>query len=227
MARKTFGPYAFELTHPDKALYPARESDPAVTKAELCDFYRRIAPRLLPHAGNRPLTLRRFPDGLDAGGFFQQRAQDYFPDWIATVAVPTADKGPAEHAVLSRAADLAYMAQLAVLEVHAWLSRADDPERPDTLVLDLDPPKGAGDEGFAAVRRAALHARELLEELGLAVYAKATGSSGLHVLCPIRPGPGFDEARGFMQDVAALLAERRPEDCTTEQRIAALRRISV
>jgi bifunctional non-homologous end joining protein LigD len=140
---------------------------------------------------------------------------DHFPDWIRRVKVRKRG-GTVTHAVTSGADTLVYLADQACITPHIWLSRSDRLRQPDRLVVDLDPSK----EDFAAVRRAARAFGELLRELGLAPYAMATGSRGLHVWAPLRRGPDFPEVRAFADDIAALMARRHPEELTTESRKA-------
>lgn len=217
MTKLQFGPYSVSFDKDDKVLYPAHDGQPAVTKADVITYYKDIAGVMLPHAGGRPVTLRRFPDGIESSGFYMQEAQDYFPDWIERVDAKRHDGSTIHHAVANRAADLAYLASLGTLEFHTWLSHAKDIRTPDWIVFDLDPP-GKDEHAFTMVRAAALDIRGLLDELGLASFVKLTGSKGLHVLAPITPEEDFDDVRAFARDAAELLAARKPDDYTTEQR---------
>jgi len=169
---------------------------------------------MVPYLKGRPLNMHRFPDGIDADGFMQQKAGDYFPDWIPRIRIAKAG-GKITHAAVDKQAALVYLANQAVLVFHVWLSRADKIEHPDQIVFDLDPPcEGA----FDLVRQTALELRELLDELGLCAFAKTSGSKGLHVVCPIRRRVEFDRTRKFAGNVARLLASKKPDLLTTEQR---------
>jgi len=210
MAKMNFGPYSFESSREDKLFFPDR----GITKGDVVDYYARIAEYMIPHLKDRPLTLHRFPDGIDKDGFIQQQAEDYFPKWLTTVTVPK-EGGRITHAVADKRAALAYLANQAVIIFHAWLSRKDRIKSPDWIVFDLDPPEG-GD--FDSVRRAAFAVRDLVEELGLAAYVKTSGSKGLHVISPVRRNQEFEDTRAFAGNVARFLAEREPEQYTTEQR---------
>lgn len=208
MGVRHFGKIAVETGNEDKVLFPGA----GITKGELIDYYVRVAGWLLPHANGRPLTLRRFPDGIGRGGFFQKEASDYFPDWIPTVRVGKSG-GVVNHVVCDKKATLAYLANQACITPHIWLSRADRPRMPDQLVFDLDPEGGAGQLQFAA-----RVLRGLFEELGLAAFVKTTGSRGVHLAVPLRRRKDFDEVRHFARGVAALAAHRHPDRLTTEVR---------
>jgi bifunctional non-homologous end joining protein LigD len=211
MPERTFGAITLRTSNEDKVFFPKD----GITKGDLIDYYVRAAEHILPLIKDRPLTLFRRPDGIDAEGFVQQQVQDHFPDWIPTATVERRGKGDeVTHPLADKAADLAFFADQGTVTLHAWLSRKDQPEIPDTLVFDLDPPE---EGGFDLVRQGARDVRQLLEELGLAVYLKTTGSKGLHLLAPLRRERGFDEVRKFARSAADLLARRKPGDYTTEQ----------
>ena len=201
-----------EVSSPDKVLFP----ESGLTKGDLVDYYRRVAEWMVPYLKDRPLTLHRFPDGIDHAGFVQQHAPDYYPDWIARATVEKEEGGTVTHAVASDAASLVYLANQNVITPHVWLSRVDRPRHPDRLIFDLDPPGG----DFDAVRRAAFAVRELLEELGLPAFVMATGSKGLHVVTPLDRRADFDAVRDFVRDASEVLAQRYPADLTVEQRKA-------
>jgi bifunctional non-homologous end joining protein LigD len=200
-----------EISKPDKALFPS-----GVTKLDLARHYERVADVMLPHLAERPLNLQRFPDGVSNGGIFQQRMPDHFPDWIATAETPK-QGGSVIHVVAADAATLVYLANQACVTLHAWTSRRDRLERPDRLIVDLDPSGGSADD----VRRAALAFGAILrEELELPPYALATGSRGFHVVVPLQRRHDFDEVRGFARDLGRLAVARDPERLTLEQRKA-------
>ena len=197
-----------EVSLPDKPLF----SD-GTTKADLARYYEVVAEAMLPHLAGRPLNLERYPDGIDGERIIQQKASAHFPDWIERVKVAKAG-GTVEHVVAGDAATLVYLANQACITLHRWLSRADRIERPDQLVIDLDPSDGRP----AEVRRAAVRIGELLRELGLEPFAMTTGSRGYHVAAPLQRRQDFDEVRAFARDVARLTAAREPKRLTTEQR---------
>ncbi len=201
-----------ELSNTDKLLFP----DDGITKGELIEHYREIAAVMLPHIQDRPLTLHRFPDGIGADGFYQQRAADYFPDWIKTHEAARADENdePVEHVLCDDRDCLLYLANLGTITLHGWLSRVPDLDRPDRLIFDLDP---AGRD-FDPVRRAARQVAELMQGLGMNPYAMTTGSRGLHLVAPLRADTDFDTVRALARDMARWLAQRHPDELTVEQR---------
>lgn len=200
-----------EVSRPEKVLFP----DVGVTKADLAEHYRSVASHMLRHIKGRPVSMHRFPDGVRSQGFFHKDVPDHFPDWIHRITVRKKG-GTVTHAITCDAATLVYLADQACITPHVWLSRSDDLERPDRLVFDLDPSDGE----FAGVRAAARATGELLRRVGLAPFAMATGSRGLHVWVPLRRKSGFDEVRAFARDVAGVLAERHPGELTVEARKA-------
>jgi bifunctional non-homologous end joining protein LigD len=198
-----------KVTRPDKPLFPS-----AITKADVARYYEAVAESMLPHLDGRPLNLERYVDGIDGQRLIQQRASTYFPDWIARVETPKKG-GSVEHVVARDAATLVYLAGQAALTLHRWLSRADRLERPDLLIVDLDPSDPSSD-----VRAAAVDFGTLLRELGLEPFAMTTGSRGFHVVAPLQRRADFDTVRAFARDLARLAATRDPERLTVEQRKA-------
>lgn len=212
MANMQFGAYSFEVSEPDKILFP----DIELSKAGLIDYYVKVADVMLPHCRQRPLTLQRFPDGIEADGFYQQQRSDYFPDWLHSVSTPRASdkRKHVEHVLADDQASLAYLANQAVISFHGWLSRQNNLQQPDRLVFDLDPP----DDDFTSARQAALQLRELMMKLGMTPFVMTTGSRGLHVVAPLRPQHTFDAVREYARAMAQQLAESCPDKLTTEQR---------
>ncbi|MEU9012233.1 non-homologous end-joining DNA ligase [Streptomyces sp. NPDC048479] len=198
-----------EIHRPDKVLFP----DDGLTKADLVDYYRRIAPFMLPHLRGRPLMLERHPDGIGGPGFMQKQTPDNYPDWVRRVEVAKAD-GTVTHTVCDNTATLIHLVDQACITFHRWLSRANRPEQPDRLVFDLDP----AEDDFEPVRRTAEQLGELLDQLQLPSVLLTTGSKGLHVIVQLARGAGFDEAREFAREVAQTLADRDPDRLTTEVR---------
>jgi bifunctional non-homologous end joining protein LigD len=207
----TAGGITVPLTHPGKVLFPADK----ITKADLARYYGDVADRMLPWLRDRPISMVRYPDGLDGQRFFQKNAPSYFPDWIRRVRVGK-EGGEVEHAVCDKPATLVYLANQACIEIHPFTSRVDKLDAPDQLVFDFDPPDG---KRFAEVRRAALRARDLLDgELGLTSFVRTTGGRGLHVHVGLNRRAGFEEVREFAHRVAEVLARRNPDAITVEQR---------
>jgi bifunctional non-homologous end joining protein LigD len=202
-----------KVTNPDRVLFPRD----GITKGQLVDYYRTVADTMVPHVADRPLSLQRFPEGVERQGFFQQEASDHFPDWVRRAKVPRRGGGTVEHPVCDDARTLVYLANLSVVTLHTWTSRVADLERPDRMVFDLDPPARAT---LREVRDAARRVRDLLEELGLVPFVQTSGSRGFHVVAPLRPSAGFEEVSALAGDAAELLASRDPERFTVERRKA-------
>ncbi len=205
-----------EIEREDKVLFP----DAGFTKGDLIDYYEKVAHVLLPHVKGRPLTLRRFPDGIGEEGFFQKEVPDHFPPWISRLEVATRDGGTQRQVVLpgtssrdDRAA-LRYLANQATIELHVWLSRSESLRQPDRLVFDLDPPG----RPFEPVAKAARQLRELLDGLELPSFLMLTGSRGAHVVVPLRPSGTFDTSRALARTIAECLASARPDELTLSLR---------
>jgi bifunctional non-homologous end joining protein LigD len=203
IGRRTVG-----ISHPDKILFPQA----GLTKLDLARHYESVAPAMLPYVRQRPLALQAFPNGVEEHGFFMKAVPDYFPDWIDRVTVPKKG-GTVTHALANDAATLVYLAGQNVVTAHTWLSRADDPRKPDRLIIDFDPSPGGR---FADVRAAAREAGERLRDAGLATYAMITGSRGIHVVCPLKPGPSFTDVHGFARALAERMVEDDPRRLTLE-----------
>ena len=202
-----------EISRPDKTLFP----DPGLTQGRPRALLRAGRRRACcPHLAGRPLVLHRFPDGVDESGFYQKQAPQDAPLDTVTVAAQN-ERGHVDHLLVDDVEGLRYLANQAVVELHRWLSRADDLDRPDLLVIDLDPPRR---RDLAVLRRAARATRDLLGEIGLTPYLMTTGSRGYHVVAPLDRTEGFDEVRALARAVADRLAADAPDDLTTEQRIA-------
>lgn len=201
-----------EVSNAAKVLFP----DADITKGDLVGYYRDVSESMLPHMAERPLTLQRFPDGIDAGGFYQKEASDHFPDWIATVQVPRrGERGEVNHVVCEDAATLVYLANQGTITFHVTPARSDRLEVPDVVVFDLDPTE---DADLAPVRAAARSLRDVLREIGLEPFLQTTGSKGYHVVAPVEPRYDFDRARAFARALVEVVATRAPQHLTTEVR---------
>ncbi|GAB3229438.1 non-homologous end-joining DNA ligase [Glycomyces halotolerans] len=200
-----------DVSRLDKEFYPGEH----VSKGDVIDHYRSVADMMLPHLTGRPLTMRRFPDGIAADGFFQKDASDYFPDWVNIVEVPQRSDGSVSHVVCDDAATLVYLANQATIEFHIWLSTIDKKGHPDRLVIDIDPPDGVP---TATLRTVARQARDLYTEIGLTPFVQATGGRGYHVVAPLDRSADFKFVRDLAADIADHLAARDPDRLTTAQR---------
>jgi len=201
-----------EIRNATKVFFP----DAGLTKGDLVEYYRRVARVMIPHIRHYPVTMLRYPDGLRGDGFYHRDTPDFYPEWIRRVIVPRREGGTFEPPVVDSAAALVYVANQACITPHPWLARADDLERPDRMIFDLDPPEQVG--AFTMVRRAAQDLREALEVVGLSPWVMTTGSRGLHVVVPLRREHGFDTVRRFAHDLAEVVVARSPDSYTLEQR---------
>lgn len=201
--------HVIETSNHEKVLFPGS----GITKGELIAYYRRISAYMLPWIQDRPLVLRRFPDGIGEEGFYQKEASEYFPDWVKTVEVPL-KKGGVQHLVVAdSAATLVYLADQAMITPHAWLSTAQHPDKADRLVIDLDPSVDA----FETVKTGARYLRDIFEAQGYNPFVMTTGSSGLHVGAPLDAPRDFDEVRETARRIAEELIEMDPARFTLEQ----------
>jgi bifunctional non-homologous end joining protein LigD len=214
----TAGTRDITITNPDKPYWP----EDKIRKRDLVDYFRSVAPLILPFLRDRPLSLHRFPDGITGQSFFQKDVADA-PDWVETFAIASgsADRR-VRYVVCQDEATLVYLANLGCIELNPWLSRTSAPDRPDFAVIDLDP-EGIG---FEHVVEAACCVREILVAGGAPAYCKTSGATGLHVFVPLRGhsptlgpkthlGPkgrvGYEQARQFAELVCTLAHARLPE----------------
>ena len=201
------------VTHPDRVVFP----DVGLTKGQLVDYYRRVAPYALPHLRGRPLTMQIFPKGADQPGSFVKERRRHYPEWVGDVEVPVSEAvarrrgGALRMPVVDSEEALVYLANQGMVTPHVWLSRADRPGHPDRIVFDLDP----SDEDFDLIRRTALELRELLAASGLVPSVKTSGSRGLNVTAPLDRSATFEEVGAFADGVAAVLVGRHPDRLTT------------
>jgi bifunctional non-homologous end joining protein LigD len=215
----------FEVSNAGRVVFP----EVGRTKGDVVAYYERIAPRMLPHVLGRLLSIRRYPKGLAAPGFFQKNVPAHYPASMGRFSVPRSEAASKKHPrrgsgapdvtvypIVRDAEHLAFLANQGALELHLPTSRATDDFRPDRIVVDLDPPEGA----VAAVRRAAHLVREKLAALGLATVPVATGSKGYHLVAAIAPTLDGETIAVATQKVAALLAADHPEVVTTAFRTA-------
>jgi DNA ligase D len=209
------GPHEVRVTNEDKVFFPRH----GWTKGDLVRWYVDVAELALPHVRDRPFHMKRFTGGVDGDFFHQKRVPAKHPDWVDEVFVRFPSGHSTVFAVLHDAAGLAWVANLGCIELHTWHSRVPEIERPDYLLIDLDP---TSDGQWPFVRAIALVVRDVLDELGLRSYPKTSGATGLHVLAPIRPELPFPEVRRFAKAVAQEV-ERRIDDqrvATTTWRVA-------
>lgn len=196
------------ITHPDKILFP----DDGITKGELASYYEAIAPLMVPHIRDRPITMERFPGGIGAKGFIQKDVSKGFPDWLERVEVPKKD-GTVHHALVTDTRSLLWLVNQNCITPHVWVSRVPDLYNPDVCVFDLDPLR---DDRPDLLRKAALDVRDVLEELGLPTWVKTSGSKGFHILVSLDGKTRIGDVARFAHRVGALLVERDPDHLTQE-----------
>jgi bifunctional non-homologous end joining protein LigD len=200
------------LSSADRVLFP----ESGITKGELFEYYDAVAPTIVPHLRDRPFTMKRWREGIAGGSFFQKQAPKGIPDWLPTRTFTTHPREGGSREVdfplVNSREALLWMVQMHCIDMNAWYSRVDKPNRPDYVLFDLDPPDGE----FALAVRAALLVKEALDELELRSYVKTSGADGIHVLVPIARRYGFDRTHAFAETVSKRLAEENPGVITTE-----------
>jgi bifunctional non-homologous end joining protein LigD len=206
-------PRRVEVTRPDKPLWPAL----GITKRMFVDYLGSVADRMLPWLRDRPLTLIRAPDGVEGQRYFQKDTPAYAPSWIRTVTIPAPSaKRNVSYTVCNDAATLAWLGNQAALEFHPAPVRRDRLERPDLLVVDIDPP----DRAFDAAVDVAFLVLDVLDDLGLGTLVKTTGGKGLHIVVPIVRHVSPEQLRHAATRLTAIVADRRPDLVTAEFRKA-------
>ncbi len=200
------------VTNLDKVLYP----DTRTTKAEVIDYYARIAPVMVAHTQGRCMTMRRYPNGVDGKSFFEKRCPSHRPDWVPTAVGPGDRKGELRYCRFDEPAAIVWAANLAALELHAPMARSDDLDHPLMCVFDLDPGPGTAIPECAAL---ALEIREILATADLDCLAKTSGSKGMQVYVPLNDtGPDaadHEHCASFALAVGQMLAQRHPDGVTT------------
>lgn len=199
-------------SNPDKVLYP----QDSFRKQDVFDYYRAVSGQLIAHARDKPVTMRRFPDGIGAEGFFQKEASRHFPERIPRAPVPQRGGGsPVHHVLVDDEDALLYLADQACLEFHIALSTVEDLERPVLAVLDLDPPE---DVGIATLRDVVRTMCERFADEGFVPHLQATGGKGFHIAAPLNGDRVFDEVRSQVRELADRAVRDDPQRLTTEQR---------
>ena len=198
------------ITNPDKVFFP----DDGYTKGDLIQFYASIAPVLLPHLARRALSMSRYPDGISGGMFYEKQAPVHTPEWIVTAPIHSTQRGePIDFVTASDTSSLVWLANMACIEMHPWLSRTGHHGNPDFAVFDLDPMEGATWEQVVHVTKLV---NVLLERLGLAGYLKTSGATGIHLYVPIEPEYTYRRVRRFVETLGRMIAGADPENATME-----------
>ncbi|HEY3865681.1 MAG TPA: non-homologous end-joining DNA ligase, partial [Solirubrobacteraceae bacterium] len=193
-----------KLTNRAKVMYPQS----GFTKGELIDYYAAVAPVLLPHLAGRPLTLKRYPDGVEGEYFYEKRCPPHRPDWVRTAAIASErGSGTIDYCLAEDLPTLLWAANLADIELHTSLSRAERMGGPTAIVFDLDPGAPAG---LRACCRVALWIREIFDSFGLETFVKTSGAKGMQVYAPLNTPVDYEQTKSFARAVAELLQKRHP-----------------
>ena len=215
------GRHDVPVSNPDKAFFPER----GLSKGDLVGYYLEVADCALPHLRRRPFHMVRYPNGVE-GEFFHQKRVPPHPDYVGEQFVRFPSGHSTVFAVIDNKAALAWVINLGCIELHTWHSRVPEIEKPDYLLIDLDPSR---DGQWPYVREVALVVREVMEELGLSAYPKTSGATGLHIMAPIKPEVVFPDARRFAKALAEEVERRvgNQEIATTTWRVADRRGVFV
>ncbi|HSP01982.1 MAG TPA: non-homologous end-joining DNA ligase [Acidimicrobiales bacterium] len=197
-----------KLTNLEKVLYP----ETGFTKAEVIDYYARIAPVMLPHIAGRGITLKRFPDGVEGGSFFEKRCASHRPEFVDTIDGPGDRGGAIGYCNLDSIPALAWAGNMAALEIHAPMALGADIESPQLCVFDLDPGEPAT---IIECARVGLELRDVLAGIGLDCVAKTSGSKGMQLYVPLNSPHTHDHTSEFAHAVARVLEKHRPDDVTS------------
>ncbi|MCD6055134.1 MAG: ATP-dependent ligase clustered with Ku protein LigD [Gammaproteobacteria bacterium] len=210
MKSVTADKHRIKVSHPDKLLFPQDR----ITKSDLISYYKEISPYLIPFLKDRPLTIQRFPDGIEEEGFFQQHAFAYFPTWFPTIKLPKKEGDVMEHMLCQDVGSLLYLVNQGMITPHRWLSTIQQPNLASLLVVDIDPPPNQ----FHLARKGAKKINTLFKKKNLTSFIMTSGSQGLHIVIPIKPELSFDECRAYVKNTIQPLVKDEPEHFTLEIR---------
>lgn len=204
--------HKLKISNLDKVLWP----ETGFTKAQMIDYYTRVAPVMVKHLKGYPVTLKRYPDGVDAGYFYEKECPAYHPDWVSTATMPSRNvRQRVNFCVVDNKATLVWLANLATIELHTLLAKGKDLGRPTMIAFDLDPgpPADVLDSAWAALRL-----REILADLGIEAFPKVSGSKGVHVYVPLNTSVTYEETKGFANALARMMEKQYPKRITALMR---------
>ena len=201
------------VTNLEKVFFPKH----GLTKGDLVQYYVNVADAVLHHVARRPMQMKRHPNGVDGDFFYQKRVPNPHPDWLETVHINYPSGNEADFPVVTDAAGLAWIANLGCIELHTWHSRVNDVNRPDYLLIDLDPSEG---NPWSHVREIAMAGKRVLDDLGVASYPKTSGVTGLHILVPIVAELEFPLVREIARAIAKAIVKLVPTIATTQWKVA-------
>jgi bifunctional non-homologous end joining protein LigD len=197
-----------KISHPHKKLF----KDAGVSKEKLIEYHKRMASKLLPYIKNRPITMERYPEGVESDGFYMKAKPEYFTDWIKTIDVEKIEGGTIQQIICDSEETLVYLINQGTISCHAWLSSISQINQPDRLIFDLDPSV----EDHAKVKKAALTLKAILDAYDMPSFLMMTGSRGLHIWVPIEPDYGFEYIRKLALALANKAVEKEPKLLTTK-----------
>ncbi len=200
--------HRLSLSNLDKVLYPTT----GFLKGQVIDYYARIAPVMLPHLKDRPVTLKRYPDGVESSFFFEKNCPGHRPRWVSTATVRYSEGESVRHCLINERAALVWVANLAAIELHTSLARAEAIDRPTMLAFDLDPGPPASLRDCLPI---ALRLHAMFDELGLQSFPKTSGGKGLHVYVPLNTPTNYDASKQFAYAVALTLEKHLPDAVTS------------
>ena len=198
------------ITHPKKVLFP-RDN---ITKWNLTNYYLKIADCILPFIRNRPLTINCFPSGINEVGFYRQHALENLPDWFSTYELKRKTECQVNHILCQNKASLIYLVNQNMITIHRWLSTIENPENPEILIIDIDPPK---DKFYLACKAAKL-VQFHLKAIGYQPYLMTTGSRGLHVISKAKKDSHFEQIREILYNITSAIAADYPEEFSVDVR---------
>jgi bifunctional non-homologous end joining protein LigD len=204
------GGHLVRITTPERVLYPRT----GFTKARMLEYYAAIAPVMLPHVVDRPISLRRFPEGVEGNTWYQTRCGPNHPEYVSTCVLTVPGGRPQDYCVLHDAAGVLWAANRSTIEFHPLLMRTDDVDTPTMVVFDLDPGEPAG---MLECARVALLLRDTLDGIGLRSFLKTSGSVGIHVAIPLNTPATFDTTKAFARAVASTIRDALPDVVVDQQ----------
>lgn len=208
------GRYTIKIPNWDKVLFPKL----GLKKSDLIKYYSEISNYMLPFLKWYPLTLHRFPDGIEKKGFYQKQFQDYYPEYLKSVEIALVEGGTQKQVTCHKKSDLIYLAGQGTITFHLWLSKVTLIEKPTRIVFDLDPSDKA--DNFNHLITACYEIKKFFSKLNFMTYVMTTGSRGLHVIIPIKPFHSFDKLHAISHKIANYIAAQHPHMFTTELRKA-------
>lgn len=201
------------ITNLEKLYWP----EDGYTKADLIEYYTRMAPYMLPYLRGRPMVLTRYPNGIHGKWFYQKDTREDVPDWIPTWAAPAEDGRIVHYMRIEEPAALTYVANLGAIELHPWLSSCARPDEPDWAVIDLDPSEGTTFEDVLVLAR---FVRQILAAVNVTGLPKLSGATGIHIYCPCGPGYRYADTAAFCEAIGRVLQKLHPAKVTLERVVA-------